>query len=568
MVLRSCFLSFTRLGIGDDLDAWWNHRSNLPALQRLSEFFHYLLSKTPDRLVIFADEIEWTIQFPFSDNFFAAIRACYNARATKPEYERLTFVLLGVASPSDLIKDRTRTPFNIGRRIDLTDFSHKEASPLAWGLNADPLQAQQVLDRIVYWTSDHPYLTQTLCELPAKTQNGTAAHGTVDRPVYEHFLSPKANRDINLEFVRNRILEDKHSRKLLRLYRAIYQNAKVLDDPLSPIHSSLTLSGLVVPGDGGALAVRNRIYERVFTDQWAKEAMPTNWSRRVAVASLAALVLGFGVWYEVLQPRPYIETLQTASEDYQVSYQAYQNLHSIFGYGGKADRLLAEFWDRRSVRAQARGDRDTGLLATIQALNVEATETRRRQATLLAGSDYADLVSTYRHGGTVGAVVFSPDGKLALTGSSDQSALFWRADTGGPVNRPLRHDGTVRAVAFSPNGKLALTGGDEGTARIWDVSTGKPIGPRLRHQGTVWALAFSPDSTRVLTCSGDQTAKLWDVKSGDARSMRHDCVVGAVAFSPDRKLALTGSDDRTARLWDVATGKPKGTPLRHEVGGF
>ncbi|MBD0304978.1 MAG: AAA-like domain-containing protein [Nitrospiraceae bacterium] len=331
------------LGIGDDLDAWWNQRSNLPALQRLSEFFHYLLSKTSGRLVIFADEIEWTIQFPFSDNFFAAIRACYNARATKPEYERLTFVLLGVASPSDLIKDRTRTPFNIGRRIDLTDFSHKEASPLAWGLNADRLQAQQVLDRILYWTSGHPYLTQTLCELAAKTQNGTAAHGTVDRLVYEHFLSPKVNRDINLEFVRNRILEDKQSGKLLKLYRAIYQNAKVLDDPLSPIHSSLKLSGLVVPRDGGALAVRNRIYERVFTDQWAKEAMPANWSRRVAVASLAALVLGFGVWYEVLQPRPYIETLQTAREDYQVAYQAYQNLHSIFGYGGKADRLLAEF---------------------------------------------------------------------------------------------------------------------------------------------------------------------------------------------------------------------------------
>ncbi|MBD0304977.1 MAG: hypothetical protein ICV76_00265 [Nitrospiraceae bacterium] len=145
------------------------------------------------------------------------------------------------------------------------------------------------------------------------------------------------------------------------------------------------------------------------------------------------------------------------------------------------------------------------MLATIQALNVEETETRRRHAALLVGSDYADLVSTYRHGGTVGAVVFSRDGKLALTGSSDQTARFWRADTGGPVNSPLRHDGTVRAVTFSPNGKLALTGSDDGTARIWDVSTGKPIGPRLRHQGTVWALAFSPDSTRVLTGSGDRS---------------------------------------------------------------
>jgi hypothetical protein len=33
--------------------------------------------------------------------------------ATDPEYERLTFVLLGVASPDELIADKQRTPFNI-----------------------------------------------------------------------------------------------------------------------------------------------------------------------------------------------------------------------------------------------------------------------------------------------------------------------------------------------------------------------------------------------------------------------------------------------------------------------
>ena len=46
-----------------------------------------------------------------------------------PAYDRLTFVLLGVVAPTDLIKDRTRTPFNIGHAIDLQEFSRADARP-------------------------------------------------------------------------------------------------------------------------------------------------------------------------------------------------------------------------------------------------------------------------------------------------------------------------------------------------------------------------------------------------------------------------------------------------------
>src|SRR5262249_52279674 len=65
------------------------------------------------RLVIFIDEIDAVRSLPFStDEFFAAIRQCYNRRTREPEFERLTFCLLGVASPSDLIRDVRMTPFN------------------------------------------------------------------------------------------------------------------------------------------------------------------------------------------------------------------------------------------------------------------------------------------------------------------------------------------------------------------------------------------------------------------------------------------------------------------------
>lgn len=60
-----------------------------------------------------------------SIDFFAAIRAVYNHRSRDETFERLTFVLLGVAAPADLVEDQTRTPFNIGKRVELSDFDNE-----------------------------------------------------------------------------------------------------------------------------------------------------------------------------------------------------------------------------------------------------------------------------------------------------------------------------------------------------------------------------------------------------------------------------------------------------------
>jgi WD40 repeat protein len=171
------------------------------------------------------------------------------------------------------------------------------------------------------------------------------------------------------------------------------------------------------------------------------------------------------------------------------------------------------------------------------------------------------------HDEPVGAVDFSPDGKLVLTGSGDNTARLWDAATGQPVGMPLRHDGPVGAVDFSPDGKLVLTGSGDKTARLWDAATGKPVGMPLRHDAPVGAVAFSPDGSRVLTGSGDNTARLWDAATGKPAGMplRHDAPVGAVAFSPDGKLVLTGSVDKTARLWNPATGGPVGKPMLHDA---
>jgi hypothetical protein len=160
-----------------NLRTWWRERDHLTPVQRFSEFIHELLlgevaQALADKagLVIFIDEIDSVLSLNFSsDDFFALIRACYNQRANHPEYNRLTFTLLGVATPADLIADKTRTPFNIGRGIELSGFKLEEAQPLAKGLAQKAENDRAVLREIIAWTGGQPFLTQKLCKLVLAT---------------------------------------------------------------------------------------------------------------------------------------------------------------------------------------------------------------------------------------------------------------------------------------------------------------------------------------------------------------------------------------------------------------
>ncbi|MCP4427055.1 MAG: hypothetical protein GY803_21405, partial [Chloroflexi bacterium] len=193
------------LRLAVDLEAWWQERASLGHVQRFFNFLRdVVLAEIEQQIVIFIDEIDTTLSLDFSDDFFAAIRAVYNARAKDPRFERLSFVLLGVAAPFDLIKDRTRTPFNIGQGIALNDFSRTDAGVLQRGLeNSYPDQGKAIFSRIYYWTGGHPYLTQKLCL--AVTENEAeqwTTNGQIDQLVNNLFLTEAARKETNLQYVR------------------------------------------------------------------------------------------------------------------------------------------------------------------------------------------------------------------------------------------------------------------------------------------------------------------------------------------------------------------------------
>jgi hypothetical protein len=236
-------------------------------------------------VVIFIDEIDAVRSLPFStDEFFAGIRQFYNRRTESKELERLTFCLLGVAAPSDLIRDTRMTPFNIGQRIELHDFTEAEAASLIQGLRREGRLGAALLQRVRYWTGGHPYLTQRLCQAIAADPSVNSSDA-VNRLCAELFLSRRARvQDDNLLFVRERMLRSEVDLAgLLGLYARLQRHERVRDDEANSLISTLRLSG-ITRLESGYLEVRNRIYSRVFDREWVKENMPDAEVRRQRAA--------------------------------------------------------------------------------------------------------------------------------------------------------------------------------------------------------------------------------------------------------------------------------------------
>lgn len=289
-----------RLKLKTRFDSWWEAHLALGPTQRLTRFFvDVVLQEIPGPLVVFIDEIDTTLNLPFTDDLYAAIRSFYDERAQTPAFQRLSFVLIGVAAPGDLIRDPQRTPFNIGRRVEISDFTLEEALPLTQGWHLPDAQARQVLRWALDWTGGHPYLTQRLCQAIAVADPGIWSTAAVDAVARQTFLGSQSDQDNNLQFVRDMLI--KHTPDVvatLTTYEEIWRDRwPVRDDEQSAIKTHLKLSG-IVRREQGVLRVRNRIYHMVFDHHWVQEHLPIKWGerlRRARVQLAIAVVVAFAM---------------------------------------------------------------------------------------------------------------------------------------------------------------------------------------------------------------------------------------------------------------------------------
>jgi hypothetical protein len=262
-----------------DIRTWWRDRNLLSPVQRLGEFIQdVLLTHVSQKIVIFIDEIDSVINLDFEiDDFFVLLRACYNKRADQPDYQRLTFALFGVATPSQLVRDKARTSFNIGQAIQLKDFQLHEAQPLLQGLTEKVENPQAVLKEVLSWTNGQPFLTQKVCKLirnaPSKVPTNQEA-AWIEQLIRTQIIENWEFNDEpeHLRTIRDRILRDPtQAVSLLTLYRQIRRQEDVVAVE-SPIQTELLLSGLVIKQQD-TLNVHNYIYQLIFDENWVDRTL-------------------------------------------------------------------------------------------------------------------------------------------------------------------------------------------------------------------------------------------------------------------------------------------------------
>jgi cytochrome c len=155
------------------------------------------------------------------------------------------------------------------------------------------------------------------------------------------------------------------------------------------------------------------------------------------------------------------------------------------------------------------------------------------------------------HGGPVRALAISPDGKSAVSGSFDTSAIRWSLERNAAEQVLRFHDGAVNAVAILKDGRIA-TGSADARIAIWQPGEQEPQTVLYGHTAPVVALAQSPDGATLASASWDRTARLWSLAGGASRLFEgHAQNVNGVAFAPDGHVLVTAGYDATLRIWPL-----------------
>ncbi|HEX7670271.1 MAG TPA: AAA-like domain-containing protein, partial [Polyangiaceae bacterium] len=292
-----------------DVRAWWEKSPSESIGVRFVRFVQEALIDPGKPTIVFLDEVDATLELPYTDELYTAIRHIYNERAANPDYSRIAFCLMGVLTPDELIKNRKVTPYNVGRSIHLTDFdaTRDDLRPLAEVLSAAGFDGEQELSRVLALTHGHPFLTMALIDRMIARAKGGARLGP--RALIDEELTGSSTPMFDVHFSR---IEELMTARLTepgvayRLYKDVLSGKRITDKNSKDVEV-LKLAGVVRRDAGGALVIRNEIYQRRFGPAWLAEVMPPRitawmWSALIVTASVAA-VTSLIAWTVVVNNR-------------------------------------------------------------------------------------------------------------------------------------------------------------------------------------------------------------------------------------------------------------------------
>lgn len=120
----------------------------------------YVFKASTSPLVLCLDEVDKIFNSPIKTEFFASIRAFYNRGAYDRSWRKIYWLLSTSTEPSFFIEDLTQSPFNIGLKVELGQFTPNEIDELGNHLNTNI--NSKLRNRIIRYTGGQPFLVHTI----------------------------------------------------------------------------------------------------------------------------------------------------------------------------------------------------------------------------------------------------------------------------------------------------------------------------------------------------------------------------------------------------------------------
>ena len=160
----------------------------------------------------------------------------------------------------------------------------------------------------------------------------------------------------------------------------------------------------------------------------------------------------------------------------------------------------------------------------------------------------------------------NPDGTLVAIGSGDGEVVLWDVAAGKPLDVDITDTGYVGALEFSPDGKLLAvstldTENPDSGVYVWEVPSGRLVRRLAGDYPAIGAVSWRPDGKAIAaaTIRADDTAWVaeWDPFTGNVSRWVAGLEQNAFAldYGVDGDRLAVGRTDGGVELWEPATAR-------------
>jgi hypothetical protein len=196
------------------------------------------------------DEVDRLFNFDYASEIFGLFRSWHNMRALDPQgpWHRLTLAIAYATEAHLFITDLNQSPFNVGTRLTLEDFTLEHVMDLNQRYG-NPLKNEAEALRLHKLLGGHPYLTQRGLYEMVRSKTGLEA------------IEEQADRDEGIfgDHLKRMLVSLEQDKVLLKELHGFLQSGSKIS---SHVLSRLRSAGIVSGNTSQEPKMRCELYER------------------------------------------------------------------------------------------------------------------------------------------------------------------------------------------------------------------------------------------------------------------------------------------------------------------